>query len=144
MRQVAHVLWIGDSRDGRDHPAIGRAGLEALVDLALDEPPLSARRELAYLRFPLLDGAGNPPRLVEAAVRTVTTLLQLSVPTLVFCSGGMSRSPAIAAAALSIIERRPAPDCLARVIGTGPRDVSPGLWATVLKAIDHARRVGDP
>src|SRR5262249_26770590 len=75
-----------------------------LIDLALEEPPVPLTRELVYCRFPLLDGAGNSPWLLRAALDTTAALLASRVPTLVFCGAGMSRSPAVAAAALAIVE----------------------------------------
>jgi hypothetical protein len=62
---------------------------------------------------------------------------------LVFCSGGMSRSPAIAAGALSLLTGKPAPECLRTVVSGAPADLSPGLWSQVedLLAAGH-REVG--
>jgi hypothetical protein len=45
-------------------------------------------RELVYCRFPLVDGAGNPPWLLRAAVETVAGFVRAGVPTLVFCGPG--------------------------------------------------------
>src|SRR5436189_138299 len=64
-----------------------------------DEP-----RELIYLRFPLLDGEDNEPALLIQAMQTVARLLQARIPTLVCCGGGLSRSPAIVAAALALAD----------------------------------------
>jgi hypothetical protein len=118
-------LWIGTARDARDLRAIHEAGIEAVVDLAIDEPPVQPTRELVYLRFPLVDNEGNPAWLLRMAVEAVTGLLKAGVPTLVACSAGASRSPAVAAVAL------------ARWLGIGPEeglsrigmgDVSVTLW----------------
>src|SRR5687767_13688539 len=100
MRRVGeYSLWIGNARDARDIRGILDAGIEAIVDLAVDEPPVQPTRELIYLRFPLVDGSGNPPWLLATAVVGVENLVRVGVPTLVACGGGMSRSLAIAAAA---------------------------------------------
>jgi hypothetical protein len=40
----------------------------------------------------------------------------------------MSRSPAIVAAAISLVERKDLHDCLKAVTESHPSDVSPGLW----------------
>ena len=87
-------------RDARDIKGVLDAGIEAIVDLAKMCEPVQPTRELVYLRFPLEDGADNPPWQITAAVHTVVGLLRLGVPTLVACEGGMSRSLVIAAAAL--------------------------------------------
>jgi hypothetical protein len=73
MRQVATLsLWLGHAGDGRDSAALHASGISAVVDLAMNEPPAVPARELVYCRFPLLDGAGNPPWRLRAAVETVT------------------------------------------------------------------------
>ena len=91
------------------------------------QPP----RELIYCRFPLLDGSGNRCELLSVAVRTVATLLEMKIPTLLCCGAGMSRSPAIAAAALARITQESPETWLKRVADQHPSDVSPGLWQEV-------------
>jgi hypothetical protein len=92
-------------------------------------------REWVYFRLPLLDGAGNPPWLVRAAIRTVTGLLQTRTPAIVYGSGGMSRSPCIAAAGLALATGAPATACLPEVIRGAPADVSGLLWEAVQAAM---------
>jgi protein-tyrosine phosphatase len=46
----------------------------------------------------------------------------------VCCGGGMSRSPALAAAALSVAFGESPEECLKAVVLHHPGDVSPGLW----------------
>ena len=55
-------------------------------------------------------------------------LLGTNTPTLVCCGAGMSRAPAIAAAAIATITGRSMEECLAEVARSGARDVSPGFW----------------
>jgi hypothetical protein len=129
VRQIhPHSLWIGHAGDARDLRGVLDAGIQAIVQLAAEEPPLTVTRDLVYCRFPLLDGVGNPPWLLRAAVTTVVHLLQSNVPTLLACGGGLSRSPAIAAAALAACFERSSTDCLADLGRMGVSDVSPGLW----------------
>jgi hypothetical protein len=60
MRQIEELsLWIGTARDARDIKTVLDLGIETIVDLALEEPPIHPTRELVYLRFPLLDGTGE-------------------------------------------------------------------------------------
>ena len=47
----------------------------------------------------------------------------------------MSRSPAIAAAALSLVERQSLEGCLEIVTEFYPADVLPGLWEEVCAAV---------
>jgi protein-tyrosine phosphatase len=72
-----------------------------------------------------VDNEGNPAWLLRAAVEAVTGLLKAGVPTLVACSAGASRSPAIAAVALARWKRLSPADGL-KVVGVG--DVSVTLW----------------
>jgi hypothetical protein len=135
MRRVGeYPLWVGNARDARDIGAVLDAGIEAVVDLAVDEPPVRPTRELVYLRFPLVDGGGNPPWLLRAAVAALEPLVRLGVPTLVACGGGMSRSLAVAAAAVSLAGRTrglSADGVLAMVREGGPADLHPELWHAV-------------
>jgi protein-tyrosine phosphatase len=132
MRQVpGYSLWLGHAGDARDLRGVLSAGIVAVVDLALNEPPVPVTRELTYCRFPLLDGPGNPPWLVRLAVFTVAELLQAEVPTLVCCSGGMSRTLVIAGAAVGHVQDRSLEEGLATVTRAGPADVSPGFLSEV-------------
>jgi|SRR6516162_6558517 hypothetical protein len=132
MRRLGdYRLWLGHAGDLRDPRAIFAADIRAVVDLAINEPPAALPRELIYCRFPLLDGAGNPDWLLRLAVDTVAALLRERTPTLVACSAGMSRSLAIAAAALAVSQGLSPFEALTHVAGIGPADLSPSLWAEV-------------
>lgn len=132
MRQVpGYELWLGHVGDARDLRTVISAGILALVDLALNEPPATVTRELVYCRFPLLDGSGNPYWMVRAAVETVAGLLQSKTPTLLYCGAGMSRTPIIAAAAIAHLSSCPLAEAVSAVVQSGPADLSPGLLAEV-------------
>lgn len=105
-----------------------------MVDLAVNEAPLAPPREMVYGRFPMVDGAGNERGVLRAAVETTASLLRARVSTLVFCSAGMSRSPAVAAAALAMVTGRSAGDWLAEIAKGGGVDVSWAFWGEVLEA----------
>lgn len=101
----------------------------------MEEPTASLTRELVYCRFPLIDGAGNPAWLLQAAVETVAHLLRRGVPTLVACGAGMSRTPAVAGAALALVRGYPLAEGLTLVSRSGVADVSPALWAEIEVAV---------
>ena len=133
MRQICpHPLWLGHAADARDFRAILDTGIRALVQLALEEPTLQPPRELVYCRIPLVDGGGNSRESLTLAVMTVSTLLRERVPTLVTCSAGMSRAPAVAAAALALVESADPAGCLRRIVAQHPHDVALPLWHEIM------------
>ena len=134
MREIIpQRLWLGNALD-REPRRLYDLGITALVDLALEELPAKMTRDLIYCRLPLVDGAGNPSAVLAAAVETTASLIGKRVPVLVACGAGMSRSPAIIAAALALIHDDSPDDCLQRLIAGQPHDVSPSLWAEVKAA----------
>jgi protein-tyrosine phosphatase len=124
-------LWIGNASDGRDAGALLQAGVAAVVNLAAEESSRVLPREMIYCRFPINDGAQDEPGVLEVAIETVVCLLKSEVPTLVCCSAGMSRSPAIVAAALSIVQGGSPDEKLKQISASRPHDVSPLLWGAV-------------
>ena len=142
MRQVKdYPLWIGHAGDGDNFRRVLDAGIRAIVQLAYEEPPLHPPRELLYCRFPLIDGPDNEPANLSLAIMALANLLEKRVPTLVCCGAGMSRSPAIAAAALSMVYQESPDDCLKQIVEHQPGDVAPGLWAEVKAILDAFREV---
>lgn len=134
-----YQLWVGHAGDGRAFQEVFDKGIKAIVQLALEEPPLQSPREVIYLRFPLLDGSGNDPNVLHLAISCVANLIKQRAPTLVCCGAGMSRSPAIVAAALSTVEHADVEECLERVIQSHPADLSPGLWDEVRHVVAHSQ-----
>lgn len=139
MREVAPGLWIGNALEARDVSAVLSVGVEAIVDLAAKEPPITATRDIVCCRIPVADGQGNPIPRIQLAIETVRRLVVSRIPTLVACSAGMSRSPLIAAAALARKNDASIEDMLSQVTTTGPCDVSPALFADVITALDDLR-----
>lgn len=145
MRQVpGYPLWLGHVGDIRDLRGVLSAGVLAVVDLALNEPPANVTRELVYLRFPLIDGTGNPPWLVRAAIEAVAGLLQSGTPTLVYCSSGLSRSPCVAGAAIARIRNCSLAEGLTIVAQSGHSDVSTSLWAEVESVVQFLPKDASP
>jgi protein-tyrosine phosphatase len=135
MRNVIpNLLWIGNVLDVADLTPIFEEEIEAIVDLALNEKPAQLAREWIYCRFPLNDGSGNPPQRLRAAVDGVQSLISKRIPTLVYCSAGMSRSLAVTAMALARIRGHKAEDTLVALATGQPHDVSPVLWRDICTA----------
>jgi protein-tyrosine phosphatase len=146
MRRIdPYPLWLGHAGDARNFRAVFDARIQALVQLAMEEPALQAPRELMYCRIPLVDGAGNRVESLKLAITTVGNLLRLKVPSLVCCSGGMSRAPAVAAAALASVEGTDPGEWLRRIITDHPHDVALPLWQEVIRLLPTLRpAVGNP
>lgn len=139
MRQIGNRrLWIGHAGDLRDARAVLDAGIEAVVELADNEPFAVLPRELVRCRFPLSDGGDNLAWLLRLAAESVAALLRAGIPTLVGCSAGMSRSVCIAAGGIAIVEQRPLRDVLSEVVGSGPADVSPRLYEQLARAFSES------
>ncbi|MBI1309778.1 protein phosphatase [bacterium] len=124
---IPRQLWIGNASDARRPADLLQVGIRAVVDLAYEEPPPALPREPILIRVPLTDGEGNSAESLELAIGSVERLLRSAVPTLVACSAGLSRSPLIAAAAVSRVEQTPLHGTLQRIHDQRPLDVSPGL-----------------
>lgn len=138
MREVLpQTLWIGNACDAHDVKGVLDLGISVVIDLALEEPPIIFPREIVYCRLPLLDGDENNPAVLQTAIETVARFIESEVPTLVACSGGMSRSPAIVAAAISKINAISFAEAIEQIAAIGPCDVSPGLWNQIQTVLDQ-------
>jgi protein-tyrosine phosphatase len=138
LRQIdGRPLWLGHTGDLRHVAELFAAGIVAVVDLASNEPPTLLPREFVYCRFPIVDGGGNPLWLLRRAVETIAALAEANVATIVCCSAGMSRSPAILSAALAKVSRSSPAEMLARVTAGQASDVSPALWSEILAAVEY-------
>jgi len=138
MRQILpYTLWLGHAGDAQDFKQIFDLGINALVQLAVEEAPLRPPRELIYCRFPLVDGPGNEVRLLSLAITTMANLIEKRESVLVCCGAGLSRSPAVAAAALSMVFQESPDDCLKQVAEHHPADVAPGLWQEIKTLLER-------
>ena len=135
MNQIMpYPLWIGHAGECRTFAEVFARDIKVVVQLALEEPPLQPPHELMYFRFPLLDGNGNDADVLHLAISCVAILMKRGTPTLVGCGAGMSRSKAIVAAALSVVEHAELEKCLERVTHLSPADLSAGFWDDVVKS----------
>lgn len=138
MREIIPgILWIGNAHDARDVKGVLACGITVVIDLAIEELPIQFPRDIVYCRFPLVDGDGNSPALLKSVIDTTANFVIAEQPTLVACSGGMSRSPAIVSAVLAKIESFELNAAVERVTATGPCDFSPGLWNDVRRLFER-------
>ena len=132
MREaITNCLWLGNAMDARDIAAVLGLRIVAVVDLAMEEPPIQFPRDVVYCRIPLVDGSGNRPEIIRAAVDLTASFIDSRVPTLVACGAGMSRSPIIVAAALAKVDGRSIDQALEDITAGVAHDVSTSLWAEI-------------
>ena len=136
MRKITgQLLWVGNPSDTLNVRSIIDAGIEAVVEVADNEPFALLPREIVRCRFPLSDGGDNPAWLLRLAADTVAAFVRARIPAIVCCSGGMNRSVCIAAAGLTVASGMELDASLVAVIGNGPADVSPRFLAQLREVI---------
>ena len=141
IREVySDLLFLSDAITARDLKLLYDRQIAAVVDLAANERPASLGRDIIYCRFPLHDDGSNHDDLLSSAIDCLHLLLRRRFRTLVTCSAGMSRSPLVAAAALSLLTADPLPDCLRLATIGAPHDVSPALHSAIVRT--HAKLAG--
>ncbi len=133
------LLYVGDAISARDLRLIYDHRFAAVLDLAANESPVVLGRDIIYCRFPLSDDDSNSDAMISAAIVCLRSLIARNYRTLVACSAGMSRSPMIAAAAISLRTGESLADSLAQLAAGAPHDVSPTLFSSVQRV--HATLV---
>ncbi len=138
MRElIPQRLWIGNAGEASDPTRVLDAGVSALVNLAAEELPPKLPRDILYCHFPLVDGPGNPHATLKIAVETLVSLLREELPTLVYCGAGMSRSVAIAAAAMALWRGDSLEQTLKTVSDAVPHDVSAAFWRELKNTLEQ-------
>lgn len=141
MREVIpERLWIGNVGDARDPSSVLDAEVAALVNLAAEELPPTLPRDILYCHFPLVDGPGNSSAMLKIAVATVVSLLCEKVRTLVYCGAGMSRSVAVASAAVAQWRGETLEETLKALTDVVPHDVSPAFWLDLKDAVERIEK----
>ena len=131
IRATEHKwLFVGDAINARDLRQLYDHDIAAVVDLAANEPPAQLGRDHIYCRFPLHDDESNCPQLIGLAIGCVRSLILRDTRTLVACSAGMSRSPVVASAAISLVTGVSLDDSLAAVLLNAPQGVSPAFLSS--------------
>jgi hypothetical protein len=132
MREILPSrLWLGNAADLRDAESILQNGIQAVVNLAIEQMMPTLPRTLICCHFPIMDSEQSSPTPLRSAIETVVLFLRRGIPSLVCCSAGMSRSPAVIAGALSLYEGGTPDDRLRQIALGYPHDVSPQLWQDV-------------
>jgi hypothetical protein len=128
-RQIANFpLWVGTAAVLDAPRSVCELGIAAVVCVAPELLPQQWPRDLTFVRTPLSDDGENAQDTLRRAVEIVSGLIADSVPTLIVCSMGHSRSIAVAAAAIAACEGAEPDEVLRRITTGQPADVSPALW----------------
>lgn len=135
IRVPSTTLWLGNSQDARDSPALAKFGIRAVVDLAAEELPAQLPRDLTYCRFPICDGPGNDRDSLQHCVQLVVSFLKSETPIVLACSAGLSRSPTIAAYALANFNDSSPVQVLSQLRTLKALDIHPYLWQEVAAAV---------
>lgn len=121
-------LWLGNMIDARDPVALFDSEIKAVVDLAYEEKPAQLPRQLIYCRYPLIDGGGNDESILVHAMQCVLSFLKSETKVLVACSAGMSRSPTIAAFALSAFLKVDPQEVVEKIGQSKGLEINGALW----------------
>ncbi len=123
-----YPLWIGASGATKDLRRLYDLGVRAVVQLAYEEPPHDLPHDFIACRFPLIDG-DNDAEVLRLAVHTMTRLIEGKFATLVCCQAGLSRSPAVVAAALARWKKESFIDTVNHLATFHGWDIHPLLFA---------------
>ncbi|SDK14143.1 Dual specificity phosphatase, catalytic domain [Halovenus aranensis] len=104
MDEVADGLFVGTVEDAGDEALIREHNIAIIVSLTHSDPDGRFPSDLIVKNVPVMDGPRNDQQKFERAVTHVLSGLKTGDNTLVHCSAGPSRSPAVAATALALYE----------------------------------------
>ncbi len=107
MDEVASELYVGSIEDAGDQSLLERRRISVILSLTHTEPDPGFPSAVTVVRFPMLDGPRNDRETFARAVSEAVTRWEAGNRVLIHCSAGASRSPAVAAAAISLSTDRP-------------------------------------
>jgi protein-tyrosine phosphatase len=109
MDFITEQIAIGNRHEAADLELLLASRINAVLNLAYDldvsyiraEAPHDYRYQIEYHKVGLIDGPGNHPTALIAAVYTLDALLQRNRTVLVHCHAGVSRSSTVVAVYLA-------------------------------------------
>ena len=107
MDQITENIWLGNSRDARKLEELERAGITAILNVAIDLPNRVQHPEIVSSHTGLVDGPGNGPARYLSAILQLAALTQAGYTVLVHCHEGISRSPFVVACLLVVARAQP-------------------------------------
>jgi protein-tyrosine phosphatase len=120
MDEVADGIFVGTEADAGDESLLQMYGIDTVVSLTHDEPDTG---EITRVDVPMIDGPQNSYRAFVDATQTVIAHHDADHCVLIHCAAGSSRSPSVAATAIThltentlnqsfnqVLDRRPETD----------------------------------
>jgi len=120
MDEVFNGIYVGTESDAGDESILRKHGVDTVVSLTHSQPDTG---DITRVDVPMVDGPQNSYQAFAEAEETVIEQRENGRRVLVHCSAGSSRSPSVAAAAITrlsdttlneafnqIIEQRPKTD----------------------------------
>jgi protein-tyrosine phosphatase len=120
MDEVFNGIYVGTESDASDEPLLRKHGVDTVISLTHSNLETG---DIIRIDVPMVDGPQNSYQAFAEAVETVVEEREDGRRVLVHCSAGPSRSPSVAAAAITrlsdttlneafnqIIEERPETD----------------------------------
>jgi len=101
MDAVAQNLFVGTAADASDASTLRDHDIAVVISLTHTGPAGDVPADVTLVEIPMMDGPQNSRDAFETAVGEVLARLDAGETTLVHCSAGASRSPAVAATALA-------------------------------------------
>lgn len=142
--KVTPQIFIGNADDARK--AI-HSDFDATLNLAIDLDIKDNLDEIVVRRLKrhkigLIDGPGNPPLRMVAALLLLHTIVESGVTVLVHCQAGMSRSVMVCAAYLDLVGTSNLDDALAKIMPLRKVDrYSKAMYDLATSALPIAKQV---
>jgi predicted protein tyrosine phosphatase len=102
MDEVASGLYVGAIDDAGDQSRLAEHRISVVLSLTHAEPETGFPADVTVVRLPMMDGPRNDHQTFVRAVNEAVTRWEAGNRVLVHCSAGASRSPAVAATAVSL------------------------------------------
>ena len=142
--KITPQIFVGNSHDARlainsDFDATLNVAIDLDIEDDLDEVVI---RRLKRHKVGLVDGPGNPPLRMVAALVLLHTIVESGITVLVHCHAGMSRSVMVVAAYLDITGAMPLDDALAKIMPLRQvEQYSQAMYSLAKAAIPIAKQV---
>lgn len=135
MDTVANGLFVGTESDAENASVLRKHGVDVVVSLTHGDTDPGGN--VTCVDVPMVDGPQNDPEVFVEAVRKVVERRESGRTVLIHCSAGASRSPAVAAAALTGLSDKSLNEAFSQVLRQRPTaDPHDGLIRQAVNATE--------